>query len=80
MTEEQDNEYRRCLIRQVFNQQQESSLTIGQMTFPLPPINVDPSEYAQWLKEKLQDTFKEEQASSAVRPDLSTEIERNESM
>lgn len=50
------------------------------MTFPLPPVNVDPSEYGQWLKEKLQDTFEGDTVLSVVLPDPSVEAERNESM
>jgi hypothetical protein len=78
MTEQQDHEYRECLLSQIFETEQESSLTIGAMTFPLPPMNVEPSEYGQWLKEKLQIDGQGDLAVTAVQPDGSVKMESDE--
>ena len=78
MTEQQDHEYRECLMRHIFETEQESSLTIGEITFPLPPMNVEPSEYGQWLKEKLQVDGQRDLAVTAVQPDSSVKMESDE--
>ena len=79
MTEQQDHEYRESLMSRIFELEQESSLKIGEITFPLPPINVEPSEYGQWLKEKMQvDDGQGGLALTAVQPDSSVKMETDE--
>jgi hypothetical protein len=78
MSEQQDHEYRERLMSRIFETEQESSLTIGEITFPLPPMNVEPSEYGQWLKEKLQVDGQGELALTAVQPDGSVKMESDE--
>ena len=78
MTEQQDHEYRERLITRIFEVENESSLTVGEITFPLPPMNVEPSEYGQWLKEKLQIDSQEDLALTAVQPDASVKVESDE--
>ena len=79
MTEKLDNEYRKCLAQQVFDHQDDSTLTIAEVTFPLPPINVEPTDYGQWLKEKLQDTD-EDKTLTAVYPNENCKVQRDEAM
>lgn len=78
MTEQQDHEYRDCLVNRIFEVEQESSLTVGEITFPLPPINVEPSEYGQWLKEKLHVNGEGDLALTAVQPHSSVKVESDE--
>lgn len=78
MTEEQDHEYRKRLITRIFKVENESSLTVGGITFPLPPMNVEPGEYGQWLREKLQIDGQEDLALTAVQPDASVKMESDE--
>lgn len=78
MTEQQDHEYRERLVTRIFEVENESSLTVGEITFPLPPMNVEPSEYGQWLKEKLQIDGQEDLALTAVQPDASVKMESDE--
>ena len=78
MTEEQDHEYRKRLITRIFKVENESSLTVGEITLPLPPMNVEPGEYGQWLKEKLQIDGQDDLALTAVQPDASVKMESDE--
>lgn len=78
MTEQQDHEYRRCLMNRIFEIEEESSLKIGEMTFPLPPMNVEPCDYGQWLKEKLKVDGAQDLALTAVQPDGSVKMECDE--
>ena len=58
--------------------QQHSSLSLGSVNLPVPPTNVDPSDYSKWFNEK---TGTEEADMSAVRAlglDVSVEREYNE--
>ncbi|KAJ7392745.1 hypothetical protein OS493_010400 [Desmophyllum pertusum] len=76
-----DRRYVEILTRHVIKEtalQQHSSLTLGSISLPVPPANVDPTDYGKWFNEK---TGTEDADTSAVRAlglDISVEREYNE--
>lgn len=54
--------------------QQGSSLTLGAVSIPVPPANVDPSDYDRWFQEKTETD--ESRMSSADVLFLHSSVER----
>ncbi|XP_020627063.1 dynein beta chain, flagellar outer arm-like isoform X2 [Orbicella faveolata] len=76
-----DRRYVAILTHQVIKEtalQQHSSLALGSISLPVPPANVDPTEYSKWFNEK---TGTEDAVMSTVKAlglDISVEREYNE--
>ena len=81
VTDPWDRRYVEILTHHVMKEtalQQHSSLSLGSISLPVPPANVDPSDYSKWFNEK---TGTEDADLSAVRAlglDTSVEREYNE--
>lgn len=81
ITDPWDRRYVEILTHHVIKEtalQQHSSLTLCSISVPVPPANVDPTEYSKWFNEK---TGTEDADMSAVRVlglDISVEREYNE--
>ena len=58
--------------------QQNSSLTLGSVSLPVPPTNVDPTEYSKWFSEKTGSEDADMSAVKALGLDISVEREYNE--
>ncbi|CAH3195072.1 unnamed protein product [Porites evermanni] len=59
--------------------QQHSSLSVGTVSLPVPPANVDPSDYSKWFNEKTSTDGADVSAVRALGQDVSVEREYNES-
>ena len=59
--------------------QQHSSLSVGTVSLPVPPANVDPSDYSKWFNEKTGTDGADVSAVRALELDVSVEREYNES-
>ena len=62
--------------------QQNSSLSVGTVSLPVPPANVDPSDYNKchlWFNEKTSTDATDVSAVRALGLDVSVEREYNES-
>ena len=59
--------------------QQHSSLSVGTVSLPVPPANVDPSDYSKWFNEKTSTDGADFSAVRALGLDVSVEREYNES-
>ena len=58
--------------------QQRSSLNLGSVSLPVPPANVDPSDYSKWFDEKTGTGDGEINLVNALGLDVSVEREHNE--
>ncbi len=58
--------------------QQHSSLTLGSISLPVPPANVDPADYSKWFNEKTGTEDADMSAVKALGLDTSVEREYNE--
>ena len=80
VTDQWDRRYVAILTHQVIKEtalQQHSSLSLGSVSLPVPPTNVDPTEYSKWFNEK---TGTEDAVMSTVKAlglDISVEREYN---
>ena len=59
--------------------QQHSSLSVGTVSLPVPPANVDPSDYSKWFNEKTSTDGADVSAVRALGLDVSVEREYNDS-
>ena len=59
--------------------QQHSLLALGSDSVPVPPANVDPTEYSKWLNEKTETEDADMSTVKALGLDISVEREYNES-
>ena len=69
------------LTRQVISEtalQQRSSLTLGSISLPVPPTNVDPAEYGKWFREKTGSEDADVSVVKALGLNISVEREYNE--
>ena len=58
--------------------QQHSSLTLGSISVPVPPANVDPADYCKWFEEKTGTEDADLSSIQALGLDASIEREYNE--
>ncbi|XP_066025345.1 uncharacterized protein [Pocillopora verrucosa] len=81
ITDTWDRRFVEILTRQVISEtalQQHSSLTLGSISLPVPPTNVDPTDYSKWFREKTESEDTDISAVKALGLNISVEREYNE--
>ena len=82
VTDHWDRHFVEILTRHVIKEtvlEQHSSLSVGTVSLPVPPVNVDPSDYSKWFNEKTSTDGADVSAVRALGLDVSIEQEYNES-
>ena len=82
VTDDWDRRFVEILTHHVIKEtalQQHSSLSVGTVSLPVPPANVDPSDYSKWFNEKTSTDGADVSAVRALGLDVSVEREYNES-
>ena len=83
VTDDWDRRFVEILTHHVIKEtalQQHSSLSVGTVSLPVPPANVDPSDYSKWFNEKTSTDGADVSAVRALELDVSVEREYNESL
>lgn len=81
ITDPWDRRYVEILTGHVLKEtalQQHSSLSLGSISLPVPPANVDPSDYSKWFNEKTGTDSADLSAIRALGLHTSVEREYNE--
>lgn len=81
VTDPWDRRYVAILTHQAIKEtalQQHSLLALGSVSIPVPPANVDPTEYSKWFKEKTGTEDADMSTVKALGLDNSVEREYNE--
>ena len=82
ITDHWDRRFLEILTHHVIKEtalQQHSSLSVGTVSLPVPPANVDTSDYSKWFNENTSTDGADVSAVRALGLDVSVEREYNES-